>query len=51
MTFKLPLHSAFTEVHRSNMTKEPKVAGDRCRDKGNGYTPPDLMTVLKEARA
>jgi len=42
----LPAAPLFTEVHRSNMTKEP-VAGESGKArKGPGYTPPDLAAIL-----
>jgi predicted HAD superfamily Cof-like phosphohydrolase len=50
VTFRLPLHSAFWEVHRSNMTKQPKN-GERLRDKGPAYVPPNLYDILVKARS
>lgn len=49
VTYDLPLEEAFTEVHRSNMTKEPQISDPdraRVRAKGPNYSPPDLRSVL-----
>lgn len=49
--YNLPLTDAFLEVHRSNMTKERQqtdVDGDRVRDKGPNYDPPNLRLLLAE---
>lgn len=51
VAYGLPMEAAFAEVHRSNMTKAVRKAGDvRLRDKGRGYVPPDLARVLREPR-
>lgn len=52
VTFGIPLDAVFTEVHRSNMTKEPQPSDPdaaRVRDKGPNYSPPDIGRVLREA--
>lgn len=51
--FGLPLDAAFDEIHKSNMTKrrqddDPDAA--RCRQKGEGFVPPDLAKVIREHR-
>jgi len=49
VAFDLPLHAAFVEVHRSNMTKAVGAGGDkdvRCRKKGDSYEPPQLARIL-----
>lgn len=50
--FKLPIESAFWEVHRSNMTKH-RAAADHAGDKGKGpdYSPPNLKGVLDAYRS
>ena len=48
-TFDLPSGDAFIEVHNSNMTKQksPKDPhGQRLRDKGPNYRPPNIAEVL-----
>ena len=52
-TFDLPSGDAFVEVHQSNMTKQksPKDPnGQRLRDKGPNYRPPNLAEVLLSYR-
>lgn len=49
--YNLPLTEAFMEVHRSNMTKEKQPSdphGDRVKDKGPNYEPPQLARLLYE---
>lgn len=51
VTLDLPVVEAFEEVHRSNMTKRRQSTdahGERVRDKGPGYDPPDLARILSE---
>jgi phosphoribosyl-ATP pyrophosphohydrolase len=53
VTFDLPLDRAFVDVHLSNMSKERQDTdphGERVRDKGPGYQPPDLEKVLEDYR-
>ena len=54
VTCDLPLAEAFTEIHRSNMTKAPKSkngpGANRLRVKGTSYSPPDLKAVLRAHR-
>jgi hypothetical protein len=53
VTFDLPLSEAFDEIHRSNMTKQRQLSdphGERIRNKGPGYRPPDISGVLKAHR-
>jgi NTP pyrophosphatase (non-canonical NTP hydrolase) len=45
VTYGIPIEEVFAEVHRSNMTKAVKEA--RLRDKGEGYSPPDIAGVLR----
>ena len=50
-TFALPVEAAFTEVHRSNMSKEPRIQHSAgVTGKGPGFKPPDLRRVLNLAR-
>lgn len=49
VAYGLPLAEAFAEVHRSNMTKTASRSRDGHPDKGDGYSPPDLARVMKEA--
>lgn len=47
------LPAAFAEVHRSNMTKakqDSDPARARLRDKGPGYSSPDLKAILERSR-
>ena len=50
----LPLAEAFTEVHRSNMTKagidDAASPDGRKTKKGPGYKPPDLLAILMAHR-
>ena len=53
VTFDLPLHEAFWEVHKSNMTKQKMPTDpskDRIRDKGQSYVAPDLEAILRRYR-
>jgi len=53
VAFDLPLHEAFAEVQRSNMTKAVGAGGDkdmRCRNKGDSYEPPTLGRILEKHR-
>jgi len=44
----LPVEHAFTEVHRSNMTKRPTTgSNNRCLDKGEGWSPPNIQQVIE----
>lgn len=43
----LPVDELFTEVHRSNMTKEPDSAGTGKAVKGATYQPPKIQSVLR----
>jgi len=50
VTYNWPLSAAFAEVHRSNMSKvrqEDDDLGNRVRDKGPAFQPPQLAEVLK----
>ena len=54
LTFDLPIVAAFAEVHRSNMSKRKQstdLTGDRVKDKGPEFSPPDLVRVIREYRA
>lgn len=47
--YHLPLEEAFDEIHESNMSKERQPddpEGDRVRDKGPNYRPPNLTQFL-----
>jgi predicted HAD superfamily Cof-like phosphohydrolase len=47
VTFGIPLDEVFAEIHRSNMTKQPRKPGaERMRDKGPKYSPPDIAKVI-----
>jgi predicted HAD superfamily Cof-like phosphohydrolase len=51
--YDLPLPEAFEEVHESNMTKTKMPSdphGERLRDKGPNYIPPNLEKVWIEHR-
>lgn len=48
--YGLPLRAAFSEVHRSNMTKGTVKHAHGEKGKGIGYEPPDLEKILKEYR-
>lgn len=54
-TLGIPLNDVFREVHRSNMAKadpvtgKPNVTDDGKVLKPEGWTPPDVASVLKEA--
>jgi predicted HAD superfamily Cof-like phosphohydrolase len=47
----LPAADLFAEVHRSNMTKKPVADGTGKARKGHGYSPPNLVAILKSAGA
>lgn len=50
LTFGMPLHDLFLEVHRSNMTKNaPNVRepGSKGGLKGPNFSPPDIKTILE----
>jgi hypothetical protein len=52
VTFGFPLSKGFTEVHRSNMTKAHRSeSGERMRNKGADYQPPQLVEILKLFRS
>lgn len=46
----LPTVGLFTEVHRSNMTKEPDSAITGKAVKGKAYQPPKIRRVLRDAQ-
>lgn len=49
VAFGWPLEKGFTEVHRSNMTKEKQpndISSHRIRLKGPNYSPPNLTEIL-----
>lgn len=47
VAYGIPLAEVFEEVQRSNMTKAVRRPGDtRLRNKGEGYSPPDVAGVL-----
>ena len=48
VTFNLPLHEAFIEVHRSNMTKSIERSRPGHPKKGNNYSPPNLSSLLNK---
>ncbi len=54
-TLGVPLHDVFREVHRSNMAKadpetgKPNVSVDGKVLKPEGWRPPDVAAVLREA--
>lgn len=45
----IPFDRVLEEVHRSNMTKTPD--GDGKAIKGEGYQPPDIRPIIREAMA
>jgi predicted HAD superfamily Cof-like phosphohydrolase len=49
-TYDLPLRAAFSEVHRSNMTKGTVRHAHGEKGKGEGFEPPNLSAILKEHR-
>jgi phosphoribosyl-ATP pyrophosphohydrolase len=49
-TYDLPLDAAFQEVHRSNMTKGEVRHAEGIKGKGEGYSAPDLVSVLNQYR-
>lgn len=53
IAFDIPLAEGFTEVCRSNMTKQPFTPGScsRLRDKGSAYEPPRLQEILEAHRS
>lgn len=52
VSFDLPGDAAFQEVHKSNMTKQPRgtLGCPRLSDKGSAFVPPDLKGVLHDHR-
>lgn len=52
IAFKIPLDKIFDEVHRSNMTKASKGAGDLLLKglsaKSGEYSAPDIARILRE---
>lgn len=48
LAFDLPLVAGLDEVCKSNLTK--KITKERCRDKGDGYVPPDIETIMASYR-
>ena len=48
--FGLPMEQIWEEVYRSNMTKDGKLREDGKLLKGDGYTAPDIRSIIKEAR-
>ena len=46
----LPAAELFTEIHRSNMTKEPATDGGGKAIKGENYSPPQLEAILAGAK-
>jgi NTP pyrophosphatase (non-canonical NTP hydrolase) len=48
VTFNLPLHEAFLEVHRSNMTKSLERSRPGHPKKGDNYSPPNLCQLLNK---
>lgn len=53
VTYGLPLPEAFMEVQRANMSKKKRDADAdaRMRDKGEGWTPPDMKAVIERSRS
>jgi predicted HAD superfamily Cof-like phosphohydrolase len=47
----LPATALFAEVHRSNIMKEPDPLGTGKAIKGAGYSPPDIIGVLRSHEA
>ena len=45
LAYGIDLKPVFNEVHRSNMTKEPKIGMGKAR-KGRDYKPPKLKPIL-----
>lgn len=53
VTHDWPLEYALAEVHKSNMTKERQrkdPLGDRVRQKGEGYQPPSIKSLINAYR-
>ena len=48
--FCLPIDEAFEEVHRSNMTKNPRTIWKKARGKDKTYQAPDLAPILHATR-
>lgn len=51
--YSLPIQEVFEEVHRSNMSKldsngKPVYRGDGKVLKGENYTPPDILSIIKK---
>lgn len=49
VTYGIDLEPVFSEIHRSNMSKDPEL-GPRCDGKalkGEGYSPPHISEVLE----
>lgn len=47
VTYGLPLAEGFNEVHRSNMTKSVEQSRPGHPGKGDGYSPPNLSSLLR----
>lgn len=51
LTYDLPLHDVFNEVHASNMTKAVRSADDTTlKNKGDSYQPPDIERIIRDYR-
>lgn len=45
----LPYQQIWDEIHKSNMSKQPRTPEDpRCRNKGPDYRPPDIATLIQQ---
>ena len=50
-SYHIPMKQVLEEVHRSNMTKQLRKEGDkRMRDKGSGYSKPDIPSAISKGR-
>jgi predicted HAD superfamily Cof-like phosphohydrolase len=50
IAYGIDLESVFKEIHRSNMTKEGTLRDDGKILKGKSWSPPDILTVLRNQK-